>query len=106
MNESKDELKARLIKDYMTQFQSNEERLEELGRLLKGEKTEPVSSTKGASVSDKPEMPSAEDIHQNLLKSVTDSLKPPEVPELSPFSEKVSDNENKKKRIRMEGGEG
>ena len=106
MNESKDELKARLIKDYMTQFQSNEERLAELGSLMKGEEADPVTFLKERSSSGKLEMPSAEEVHQNLLKGVTDSIKTQDIPELSPFSEKVGDNEEKKKRIHRDGREG
>ena len=106
MNESKDKLKARLIKDYMTQFQSNEERLAELKGLMKGEEADPIAVIKERSFSGKLEMPSPEEIHQSLLKGVTDSIKKTEIPAVSPFSEKVGDNEENKKKIHRDGREG
>jgi len=106
MNDQKEDIKARLIKDTMTNLQSNEERMEELRSLMRGEKPDPVSFVKERSPSGEVEMPSPMELHQTLLKGVTESMEPKRLPELGPFSENTSSADGKKKVQRTDDVEG
>lgn len=99
MEQTANDMKAKLIKEYMSQFQSNEERLEELRRLMRGEESGIEdfleARPKGAG------LPSPQEMHQALLKGVNAALEVPERTEMNPLGGSGAE-ERKAKEMKKE----
>ncbi len=82
-----DELKKRLIKDYLAGFQTNQERMEELRRLMSGEM--PGDDPILTELLEKKELqfPGPKTSHQVLLRGIARELEIPNIQALPQFND-------------------
>ena len=99
MEQAESNVKAKLVKEYMSQFQSNEERLEELKLLMRGEESgvSQFLESRPANAG----LPSPQEMHQALLKGVSAALEIPESPVMNPLGGKEGE-ERKAKELGKE----
>ena len=105
MEQSNKELKERLIKEYMSSLQSNEERLAELKGLTHRELPGTLSAAKEEQKPGKQELPSPAEMQEALLGGHARTLEMPELPKPK-TSTGLGGEERSKKKIATEEREG